>query len=73
MKVRLFMGRHVKKIRNYMRGVLRGIASPGEVYMVRDYRNQTSPLDAMRGDWQKIGNDFRVVISRNGQAANQDQ
>jgi hypothetical protein len=25
---------------------------------------QGSDLDAMRGDWEKIGNDFRTVIAR---------
>jgi len=29
---------------------------------------QVSALDAMRGDWEKIGDDFRRVISREAAA-----
>lgn len=51
-----------------------GIDSPGLLFagdVVRVPRvevRQVSALDAMRGDWEKIGNDFRRVISREAAA-----
>lgn len=47
-----------------------GMASPGlllagdVVRIPRVEVRQVSALDAMRGDWENIGDDFRRVISR---------
>ena len=56
------------RLRSFLRGFVRGLSSPAEIYRPRGYRmSTTSPAAALRGDWEKIGRDFRAVMPcRNG-------
>jgi hypothetical protein len=48
----------------FIDGLREGLASPVEVYTGRSYRQIASATDEMRSDWERIGDDFRVVIGR---------
>ncbi len=60
-----------QKYKELIAAVLKGMAAPGDVYHVNQYRYpHGSELDALRGDWERVGNDFKSVIEReNGKAA----
>lgn len=60
MKIKAF---HRK--RGFLQGFLRGLNAPVEIYRPREYvTNTDSPTLSMRSDWERIGNDFRSVMSR---------
>lgn len=56
---------------SFIRGFLRGLGSMVEAYRpLGPELTPRSDLEAIRGDWQRIGNDFRSVIAReHGEAA----
>ena len=49
---------------SFVRGFLRGIAAPAELYRPFDVRfPQSGPVDALRSDWVRIAADFRSVFA----------
>lgn len=64
------MTKIAKKIRASLAQITKGMSSPAEVYQIKQYRYpHNSERDAMRGDWERVGGDFKVVIGReNGKA-----
>jgi hypothetical protein len=56
-------------IHSFLRGFLRGLAAPAEIYAAPRYkRDASSDVERMRSDWESIGKDFRKVISRTSEA-----
>jgi hypothetical protein len=47
----------------FVAGVLGGLASPLCVYSHPDYADHRSDLSKMRGDWERVGGDFKTVIA----------
>jgi len=64
------MTKIAKKIRTSLAQITKGMSSPAQVYQINHYRYpHNSERDAMRGDWERVGGDFKVVIEReNGKA-----
>jgi len=49
----------------FLSGILSGISSTATVYETRPYGyGHASATDALRGDWARVGRDFRRVIDR---------
>lgn len=67
----MFMPKTVKKIQASLAQIIKGMSSPAQIYQINHYRYpHNSERDAMRGDWERVGGDFMVVIEReNGKAA----
>lgn len=55
----------------FFHGFLSGMTSPSYLYTFREYSVKRSDTDSMRSDWLKIGNDFRKVMSKYGETADQ--
>ncbi len=60
--------------KEFVRGFWSGLAAVGFEHTTRAYvTGKASDRDAMRGDWVKIGNDFRTVSGRlHGKAESKD-
>lgn len=59
------MSKPAKKLSALLGNVLKGIALPAQVYSTNDYTYpHASTRDALRGDWERIGGDFKTVIKR---------
>lgn len=51
--------------KSFWRGLLRGFGSAAEIFGERvEPEFSASTTDALRSDWERIGRDFRAVISR---------
>jgi hypothetical protein len=47
----------------FLRGFFRGLGSPSEIYGEQiELEREESALEALRSDWERIGQDFRTVI-----------
>jgi hypothetical protein len=59
---------HLKQLQEklgFVHGLFRGLSSPAEVYLPLHYpEHQRAALEQMRSDWERIGGDFKTVISR---------
>lgn len=61
---------NIRQRKLFWSAFLCGMASPGLLFAADKVRftrvevRQTNARDAMRGDWEKIGHDFRTVITR---------
>lgn len=59
------MSKPAKKLGSLIAHVLSGIALPAQVYSANEYTYpHASTRDALRGDWERIGGDFKAVIKR---------
>lgn len=59
---------------SFAAGFRAGMLCPGEVYQAHDFRlHQSSALEQMRSDWERIGNDFRIVMGREFERATEGQ
>jgi hypothetical protein len=45
-------------------GLLGGLAAPASMFSTPSYMHRDSALQEVRSDWQRIGDDFRAVMSR---------
>jgi uncharacterized membrane protein len=59
----------------FINGLFRGLSSPAEVYLPLHYPENThTALEQMRSDWERIGGDFKTVISREyGEIASEER
>jgi hypothetical protein len=49
----------------FLRAVLRGLGSPSEIFGEKlEPQQAESAADALRSDWERIGQTFRAVIGR---------
>jgi hypothetical protein len=53
----------------FVRGFWSALSAPSQIYEVTHYRPHGALQDAMRSDWLKIGDDFRIVLGRYGEKA----
>lgn len=53
----------MRKHIHFWKGLLSGLGSPTTVYAHYYACLHTTALEDMRSDWERIGNDFRKVIS----------
>lgn len=61
------------RLRSFSSGFSAGLASPAEIYCACEYQIQSSSLQDMRSDWDRIGEDLRQVIGREyGEESAQD-
>ena len=45
--------------------IIKGMSSPADVFQIKKYRYpHLSEREALRGDWGRVGGDFKVVIER---------
>jgi len=63
------MGRVVRRARvrarAFFRGVMRGVASPADTFIVNTYSYpHESEQEAMRQDWYRVGEDFREAMKK---------
>lgn len=65
------MNRPAPDYKELLANILKGMATPADVYRVNRYRYpHNAELNALRGDWERVGNDFKTVIDReHGKAA----
>lgn len=65
------MTQKIKIFKTSLSSIVKGMAAPAQVYKVNVYSYpHKSDLDAMRKDWELVGNAFRAVIRREyGKAA----
>ena len=65
------MGRAVRKARVFIRGVLRGLESPGDTFVVNTYSYpHKSEQEAMRSDWVRVGGEIQTALTKaNGEAS----
>ena len=49
---------------SFVRGFIRGLQSPTDVYRAHSYGVKTTALNSMRSDWERIGADFKTVMTR---------
>ena len=65
------MTKQSRKAKALIKGVLRGIESVADTFQVNRYSYpHASELEAIHGDWQRVGDDMRLVIKRtNAKAA----
>ena len=65
------MTRQVKKAKALIEGVFRGLEAPANTFIVNNYAYpHASEIEAMRGDWKRVGNELRESMARaDGKAA----
>jgi hypothetical protein len=58
------MSKTVYRKRGFLKGFLKGLNSPCEIFRSQDYAmGMRSPMMSMQQDWEAIGDDFRSVMS----------
>jgi hypothetical protein len=45
-------------------GLFGGLAAPAYLYQTTRYLEETSIVQSLRADWERIGRDFKTVIER---------
>jgi len=59
------MMRKIKIFKTSLSSIVQGMAASALVYKVNAYRYpHKSDIDAMRKDWERVGDAFKVVIRR---------
>lgn len=65
------MPKHLRVRSSFVRGFLRGLAAPAEIYGRYDVRMPAAASvgEALRSDWNRVGGDLRSAVTRaNGEA-----
>lgn len=65
------MKTRVKRQSAFVRGFWSALSAPSRIDEVTHYRSRGTLQAAMRSDWMKIGDDFRTVVGRYGEKANE--
>jgi len=59
------MTKHICKTKALIDGVLRGLEAPADVFTVNRYPYpHVSEHEAIRGDWQRVGDEIRDAMTR---------
>ena len=54
-----------KAVRAFLHGVIRGVESPSDTFVVNRYRYpHASEQEAMRKDWKRVGGDIKGAMNR---------
>lgn len=59
------MGKAVRKAKAFFDGALRGVEAPADTFIVNEYAYpHESPQEAMRQDWERVGDELRKSIKQ---------